>query len=72
MQNRNRGKSELSSHILVSSSGLFMKSWIAWCRGNHLLIEAFKAVIHLEEMKDQQLSLIKCYVCISLPFETYL
>lgn len=46
------GETELSSHILVSSSGLFMKSWIAWCRGNHLLIEAFKAVIHLEEMKD--------------------
>lgn len=66
------GISELSSHILVSSSGLFMKSWIAWCRGNHLLIEAFKAVIHLEEMKDQQLSLIKYYVCISLPFETHL
>lgn len=30
-----------------------MKSWIAWCRGNHLLIDAFKAVIHLEERKDQ-------------------
>lgn len=59
IENRNWGeKSEFSSHILVSSSGLFMKSWIAWCKGNHLLIEAFKAVIHLEELKDQQLTLI--------------
>lgn len=41
-------------HILVSSRGRLMNSWIAWSKGSHFLIDVFKAEIQLQEKKTKQ------------------